>query len=554
MSFGKRVERQLLKFLGSAEGLALIEALSGDMAAQPVLKKALKGLPRFVEDVDKTYSQLEDRLALAVRNLEVSSSELTSANQNINSMLDSLGQGFLTFDRNGICSSTYSKACETLLQTSPAGKNVFDILPLDADSKLLLRQWTQLAFEDRIDFSDLEPLAPDRAKTPCGAAIEFKYRLIRNIDEAVERIVLIVTDQTLVERATTLANAKSRFADRIVKLLTEKRYFAKFVKYFREVESEYRNLRPALNDQERLTFLRQIHTLKGTAGAFLMDELQNKLHDLESKMQSQGALQPAQLVEEMHSLNSLFETFLNTCAAVADPEIEYADDQKSISRAAAKNFYQKLVTEQSPYAEEFYNNFIAEDIATAVHYLQGQISELAIRLRKPMRPLVIEGPIVKLDLAVFENLFASFIHLIRNSMDHGIEPADLRVARRKKTEGQIRVRFEATLSEIQIFVEDDGGGLDPVALAARCKAMGIAPGQTPQEIYQCVFNDGFSSAKEVSDLSGRGIGMSAVREEARKLGGEAWIESTPGQFCRTCIRIPWNREQRKLGPRLRQIA
>lgn len=143
----------------------------------------------------------------------------------------------------------------------------------------------------------------------------------------------------------------------------------------------------------------------------------------------------------------------------------------------------------------------------------------------------IEGDDVEVDKSLIELLDAPLTHMARNAADHGIETPEVRVSRGKSPQGIIRVRCQELEHSLQLVVEDDGGGLNYAALQQKAEAMGlIPPGATMDEadVVNLLFMAGVSTAKEVSDVSGRGVGMDVVKRAIEDAGGSITVSSEPG--------------------------
>jgi len=151
------------------------------------------------------------------------------------------------------------------------------------------------------------------------------------------------------------------------------------------------------------------------------------------------------------------------------------------------------------------------------------------------------GQGTELDKTVLEKLGDPLTHIVRNSVDHGIEsPAD-RLAAGKPVHGTIRLHAEHRGSAIVIEVSDDGRGLDYNRILEVAKSRGlVAPDAQlrDDEIAKLVFAPGFSTASTISDVSGRGVGMDVVWRHLKEVGGDVHIESTPGRGTRTTLRVP----------------
>jgi two-component system chemotaxis sensor kinase CheA len=169
-----------------------------------------------------------------------------------------------------------------------------------------------------------------------------------------------------------------------------------------------------------------------------------------------------------------------------------------------------------------------------------QAHELSRRLDKPLR-VELEGGGTEIDRGVAEALAEPLIHLIRNAMDHGLEDPVARVAAGKAVEGRVRLSAAHQGGEFVLTLEDDGHGLDPDKLRARGLERGLLqPGEAADEarLFNLIFEAGFSTAEAVTDLSGRGVGLEAVRKRVQGLKGQVEVQSRLGQGCRFVLRLP----------------
>ncbi|GIV21284.1 MAG: chemotaxis protein CheA [Armatimonadota bacterium] len=170
------------------------------------------------------------------------------------------------------------------------------------------------------------------------------------------------------------------------------------------------------------------------------------------------------------------------------------------------------------------------------------IRDLAQKFGKEVR-LVMEGQETELDRSVIEIISDPLIHMLRNSVDHGIEPPEVREAAGKPRQGTIRLSARHEENYILIEIEDDGKGMDPAQLREVAVRKGVltrdaAERLSDKEALHLIFAPGFSTAKEVTEVSGRGVGMDIVRNNIQRVGGIVDLESTPGKGTRFSIRLP----------------
>jgi len=170
------------------------------------------------------------------------------------------------------------------------------------------------------------------------------------------------------------------------------------------------------------------------------------------------------------------------------------------------------------------------------------IRDLSTKLGKEVK-LELVGSDTELDRTVVDALGDPLVHLVRNAVDHGLERPDDRLAAGKPRHGTIEIAARHAGGSVVIEVRDDGKGIDPQAIAGKALSLGMIDEETAAAIdlrgaVELLFTSGFSTAQSTNDISGRGVGMDAVREKIRQLGGEVVIDSTLGAGTLAQIRLP----------------
>ncbi|WP_038358939.1 chemotaxis protein CheA [Bosea sp. UNC402CLCol] len=182
----------------------------------------------------------------------------------------------------------------------------------------------------------------------------------------------------------------------------------------------------------------------------------------------------------------------------------------------------------------------AQPVKAVFQRMPRLVRELAQTLGKEVR-LVLEGENTEVDKTIIEELADPLTHMIRNSMDHGLETPDERVEAGKPREGTIRLIAEHRAGRIVISVTDDGRGIGRDRLLAKARSRGLVGADeklAPEEIDQLIFAAGLSTAEAVSDISGRGVGMDVVRRNVESLGGRISVDSEPGRGCKFTLALP----------------
>lgn len=170
------------------------------------------------------------------------------------------------------------------------------------------------------------------------------------------------------------------------------------------------------------------------------------------------------------------------------------------------------------------------------------VRDISHRLGKEVR-LVLEGEDTEADKNIIEAMGDPLMHIVRNSLDHGIELPAIRSAIGKPTAGTLTIRARQESDRVVIEIIDDGKGIDPEVIKHKAHEKGIIDAErmkliTEQEAVNLVFAAGFSTAEEVSDLSGRGVGMDVVRSAVEKINGTICLESEKNKGTRLCLSLP----------------
>ncbi|HET8611128.1 MAG TPA: chemotaxis protein CheW [Burkholderiales bacterium] len=178
-------------------------------------------------------------------------------------------------------------------------------------------------------------------------------------------------------------------------------------------------------------------------------------------------------------------------------------------------------------------------IAMVFNRFPRVVRDLAAKLEKEVE-LRIEGEGTELDKGLIEKISDPLTHLVRNSLDHGIETPEKRRAAGKPARGTILLRAFHQGGNIVIEVTDDGAGLNREKILEKARARGLAvdDGMPDQDVWQLIFEAGFSTADTVTDVSGRGVGMDVVKRNIQALGGRVEIDSSPGLGARIAVRLP----------------
>ncbi len=181
-------------------------------------------------------------------------------------------------------------------------------------------------------------------------------------------------------------------------------------------------------------------------------------------------------------------------------------------------------------------------IAKVFNKFPRMVRDLAREMNKEVE-LLIYGEETEVDKSVIEHIYDPLVHLIRNAIDHGIEPREERVKLRKPEKGKIILKAEHEGNYIVITVEDDGRGIDPEKIRKKAIEKKLITEQeansiSDKDILNFIFLPGFSTASKVTNVSGRGVGLDVVKANITKLNGMIDLRSAPGQGTKFILKLP----------------
>jgi two-component system chemotaxis sensor kinase CheA len=179
-------------------------------------------------------------------------------------------------------------------------------------------------------------------------------------------------------------------------------------------------------------------------------------------------------------------------------------------------------------------------IGTTFRKMVRLVRDLSLKMEKDVN-LHLEGEDTEIDRSMVEAIYDPLVHLVRNSVDHGLETPEERQAQGKTTTGHLWLRAFHQGGDILIEIKDDGRGLNRESILAKATERGLVPpGQTlsPEKIDYLIFEPGFSTVQAVTEISGRGVGLDVVKQTITHLRGKIDIFSKPGEGCCVFLRLP----------------
>ena len=505
----------------------------------------------YIRELEAAREKLEDYSKNLEKMVAERTAQLSRLNQLMSALLDSLGQGFFIFDQNGHVLEIASKACLQTIEKDPRGLEIWQALGLPEKAKTGFHNWMTTLFSEMLPFEDLAPLGPPMYKHSEGNDIQLQYYPLRNDAGSIEGVVVVATDITSLVAAQKEATFEKAHASMILKLLKNKRQVASFIRESQQMLEILRQEFAKPQPEPELTF-RMLHTLKGGSASFSVHDFAVSCHEAETLLSEWKSLRDeaslTKLREQCATLPELFQEFLKENEMILGSLEKLSERWIEASLSRFTEFANKQWSSgvPSPARESFFEHFLFEPVQSLFSYFDEVTLNVADNLGKKVNPIKIKNPEFSVLPEPYETLFGTLIHAFRNAVDHGIEAPEVRTERGKPAAGQISLWFEKKNDQLLFCIEDDGGGIDPSRIRKKLSEKGgpLKP-ESDQEMIQHIFDSQFSTAEKVTDVSGRGIGMDAILQSAKALGGTAWVESELAKGTRLYIQVPWMSDFKK---------
>lgn len=526
-----------------------------EIESQDEVGHLAQGFKFMATEVSRLMSELEAYSKTLEEKVEQRTAELKESYRLQKAMVNSLSQGFLIFDRHGICLPVYSVACERLFEQNPKGLFIGDLFRTSQKEVPYLRQWIDFTFEGRLQFEEMMGLAVKNLTTPTGRYLELEYHPINSEDGTLEGIVLVATDKTQQKEAEELAEKQKAYAEMIEKMLRNKTQLRKF---FAEIKTMIDWFQRDLNaESHSLSFddlYRHVHTIKGNALAFRITELAELCHNLEGRISAVTDREhPAN--KDLQDIGIMFTDLKNS---FTDFVTRYRDffgagfleGNHQVVEVAWENVESFIeFLSQQPGRELLQETFAEKIVAQPLHehlaFLNELLEDTATRQDKKVQPLSFsKGQDIRLVGDSYGELFSSLVHAIRNSVTHGLETPDERRTLGKSEAGKVDIAAREFTFENQRWIElkitDDGRGVDPHATRERMMAKGFAEAanMNDEDVIQLILTSGVSSAAQTTMDAGRGVGMQAVTDATHRLGGRIRVQSELGKGMQLIIQVP----------------
>ena len=476
----------------------------------------------------------------AIRLNITSQKKIEELNSKIKNLLDSAGQGFLSFDKNMKIDEGFSKECLAIFdKNNITDDNISELLFEDDKQKRDL-------FEDGIEriVSTEDDMTKDlflsllpTNHTINGKNIDIEYKLLPE-----NMFMLILTDSTEKKKLESKIEQQNKIQSMIVAIASDKNDFI-------NIKNDFENF-ISNPDPDFKIFKRKLHTFKGIFAQKNMLNITDGIHNLETLISKNSSTSHLDIFKEQYDLKSIFNKDLKIIDNILGDDFSLYEDHTDSNKEIINGIKLKIEELQRSNPQINFSTILADikkindvSIYEMLTPYVSSVKLISTKLNKQVNKLEIVGDKLLRVSPSIKPFVESLVHLFNNCVEHGIEDVHTRVQRGKDTIGTVQCEFLKLDNNLQIIISDDGGGIDVEKLSEVAMKNGIKSKQeialmsTDEKSY-LLFEDNLSTQDEISITSGRGVGMSAIKQEVEKLNGKIKIENKIERGVKFIFTIP----------------
>lgn len=450
-----------------------------------------------------------------LRPLVEATARATELNTGLQLVLDTVDQGLIIVDRQNRTSKERSATLERWLGPVPEGSHFSDALRRHQPSVAAM---FDLALETLFEGFLPEEVGLDQLPARVvadGRTLQFKYKPIRSNAGPIEKLLVVLTDATAeLERRRVEAEQ--------IELVTLFQHIAKDRAGFEAFLTESSKCVELLGGScrgDRESENRALHTLKGNTATFGLLGVAELCHEIEQKLADElRGLDDADVARlQSEWALALKRSRLLLGGAARDVlEVDLDEHAELVELARREGVPEQIVGTVAAWADE--------PVHRRFERFADQARSLAERLGKPRVEVQIDASRVRLSAPRWAGFWAAFVHAVRNAVDHGIEAPEARAKRGKPPAGKLELNAEFRGAELRIVIQDDGAGIRWERVKQHALAAGL-PCQTHEQLIEALFHHGLTTKESATSVSGRGVGLDALKNATEALGGSIRVSS-----------------------------
>ncbi len=462
-----------------------------------------------------------------------------------------LRECYICFDSHGNFTQSYSPLLWKYFDNSKEGQDFFKFFNINEADKDSISLLLDLLRDQTVQFQTLIDLLPEEMRSPkLNCEMRISYFELSPEVPGFSGFAVLLRDLTETRVIEEEANKAKSHAEMIQRIVADPVSFQSFINSIRRLYLQMKTWNHEYSSGGSIeNFQRTLHTLKGNASLFSASELVSYIHNIEDVLCSHIKMSKPELVELVNEIGLSLESKLHQFQEENDVLL---GSLRRIVKAAAlidvntmarlESIVEKVQDEEL--TDLYYSSIKTETLNALFLPVKMSILSLANKLEKKVT-VVLQGGATRVPVNRFRPILDVLTNVFLNCVDHGIELPEERVSLGKLETGKIEVHFEFVNRNgkgwLGLNISDDGQGIDIESLKEKLMEEGYPANEwSRQKIAESIFVCGMTTREEISETSGRGLGMAAVKETIEAEGGKIHVDSQKGHGTRFRFLIPFD--------------
>jgi len=464
--------------------------------------------------------------------------------RNINSLLSALPFGLFYFDEKGKISDEKSQVTTKMFSNFEKNESVLDFFSSNGADCSSVKKVIDVIYKNLLPFGSAAKLLPSRLEVKDNGSsklIDLTFKKHAYQDDKIERVIVLAEDVTKKVESFKKNQMLTEKVNRVSKASED---LAGFKEFMNAGKSLYQAILfwHKKNDINLVTLKRDLHSLKGCVEVYGFSECSQQIHELESAL-SEGVLDTSKesFFEKVDESFSLFNKYVDElCELLA---INSSNELKQFSISKIDKIKQLILQDNKKELVEAFYDLDKFPIDRILNKYTSYAIQILSKLEDKKALIEFAPDSAELTYSEAQKIDTPLMHIIRNSIDHGIESTSERLDKSKPESGKVKIRALRDQGFITLEVSDDGRGIDGELLSNKALEKGVwttdqKDNSTLQDKINLIFMPSFSSKDEVSEVSGRGVGMDAVKDSLESMGGSIQVDTTIGSGTHFYLKIP----------------
>ncbi len=469
----------------------------------------------------------------------------------IKTLLDNIGEAIFSFGSDYSIHRDHSISAELIFGREIKYADPLRLLfSVGSES---VKEITDMLFQGTGTWEVFEELLPKETQVN-GKTLDLKYRWIPNEDPKVgDKIMVIAKDVTLERELAQQLEEDEAVNKMIIKVAVDR---DGFVQLLRETDGLFQKIFETLDqgNGDANALFRYYHTIKGGTATYGMDTVAQQAHAIEAKLEGVRNQEQAftaellqEIVEDTQQLQATYTRTLDALGSlISQEDRSHAEQVYRISdsrlEALQDQVFQAVPKEAWNTIQSALADLRKQPIGRMLRKYAAAAEDLSKQLNKSVE-VELEGEDLPVSYEKLEPVFSTLVHLVRNSVDHGIEEPSVRVMLGKAEAGRLRIKAKKEEQDLRLVIQDDGAGIDAetvknIALKKNIISLEEAKAAKEEDLVKLIFAPGFSTKEAVTDISGRGVGMDAVKTSVEELSGRIDIHTIQDQGTQFELYLP----------------